>query len=219
MGVADVRNVPAPVPATRLRPARTQPPTAPIPTPRVGAACTRPGPAPVPATRRRATEQPLGSPTAHPPAQPEPEVSAQRARWEPAKPSLEEEAEREGPCLPGEEEEKEEELRGGSCLLVKEMREDPHLPVVGEAREGPRLTGVEELLQPGAAAVEVPGEGLLQPGAVEEGEPEVPVPGEPAQPEGEACDSRLSLRAACWRGVRASLWIRLKADAPAQHPQ
>lgn len=98
-------------------------------------------PAPVPATRRRATEQPLGSPTAHPPAQPEPEVSAQRARWEPAKPSLEEEAEREGPCLLGEEEEKEEELRGGSCLLVKEMREDPHLPVVREAREGPRLTG------------------------------------------------------------------------------
>lgn len=90
---------------------------------------------PFPAPWRRATKQPLGPPTAHPPAQPEPEVSTRRARGEPAKLSLEEEAEHEGPCLTGDRKEKEE-LRGGSRLLVEEAREDPCLLVVREAREG-----------------------------------------------------------------------------------
>lgn len=73
----------APVPTSRVRPARMQPAFAPIPTPRAGAAGARQGPAPVPAPQRRAAEQPTGPPPAHTCHQPELEDEARKG---PAKP-------------------------------------------------------------------------------------------------------------------------------------
>lgn len=54
-----------------------------------GSRSARWGLAPIPAPQRRAVEQLLGSPPAHPPAQPGPEVSTRRVWEEPAKLSLE----------------------------------------------------------------------------------------------------------------------------------
>lgn len=54
----EVRTVPAPVQAPRVRPARTQPASAPVTIPWERAAGALLWPAPVPAPRKRATEQP-----------------------------------------------------------------------------------------------------------------------------------------------------------------
>lgn len=75
-----IRSCPPPPPPPQVLPdtsgvAGPQPVTAPFPTPRVGVACARQGPAPIPALRRRDKEQLLSPPLAHPPAQPELEVS------------------------------------------------------------------------------------------------------------------------------------------------
>lgn len=74
------KSCPTPPPPPQVLPdtsgvAGPQPVTAPFPTPRVGVACARQGPAPIPALRRRDKEQLLSPPLAHPPAQPELEVS------------------------------------------------------------------------------------------------------------------------------------------------
>lgn len=61
------------------------------------------------------------------------------------------------------------------------MCKGPHQPEVEEVHEGPRLLEVDKvrkgLLLPGAAVVDELHE-----------ESEVPVPGEPARPEGEGCN-------------------------------